>query len=180
VKPLGTFASTCYGPPWDSMNGTGVTAGGTDLRPAKPALIVAVDPDVIPLGRLLRIEPNPHGTTQPFLADDTGGAIQGNRIDFYVWQGREKQLAWPAMKQVKVYDVGKGDEAPSPGDAAASGSVSVSGAAGADGIGGVIFTEEQKAAAVKALLWVVLVLGGAGLALVGTARATGIGRGVAA
>jgi hypothetical protein len=40
---LGQFDSTAYGPPWNAMNGTGVTANGTDLRPAKQAYGVAVE-----------------------------------------------------------------------------------------------------------------------------------------
>lgn len=100
-ESLGTFQSTAYGPPWDSMNGTGVTAGGTDLRPAKKAYIVAVDPEEISLGTKLTIEPNPFGYKGTFLADDTGGAIQGKRIDFYDWRGRSSQLAW-GTRPVKV------------------------------------------------------------------------------
>lgn len=94
AKTLGRFESTAYGPPWDAMNGTGVTAGGTDLTSAPKRYIVAVDPDVIPLGTKLRIWPNPFNYRGAFLADDTGGAIQGRRIDFYDWRGRSSQLAW--------------------------------------------------------------------------------------
>ena len=92
---LGTFDSTSYGPPWNSMQGTGVTSQGTDLRPAKPAYIVAIDPSVVSYGSKLKVHPNPfHEPRAIFLADDTGGAITGNRIDIYNWKGRGAQYGW--------------------------------------------------------------------------------------
>lgn len=97
-KTTKEFESTSYGPPWNAMNGTGVTAGGTNLKPARRKYIIAVDPDVIPLGTKVKVTPNPFGYRGYFLADDTGGAIKGNRIDFYDWRGREKQLAWGRRK----------------------------------------------------------------------------------
>jgi TP901 family phage tail tape measure protein len=92
--PGGDFLSTSYGPPWGGINGTGVTYTGVDLTDAPQIYGVAVDPDVIPLGSKLRIQPNPFGYDGLFRAFDTGGAIQGNRIDFYDWRGRDEQLAW--------------------------------------------------------------------------------------
>lgn len=88
------FISTAYGPPWNAMNGTGVTAAGVDLRDGKPYYGVAVDPSVIPLGTKLTIWPNPFKYRGTFEAFDTGGAIKGNRIDFYDWRGRSRQLLW--------------------------------------------------------------------------------------
>lgn len=96
-QSLGRFVTTAYGPPWNAMQGTGVTSGGTDLRGSKGVnkFIVAVDPSVIPLGTHLKINPNPFGNPEiVFLADDTGGAIKGNRIDFFDWRGRGKQTSW--------------------------------------------------------------------------------------
>ncbi|TWH45573.1 3D domain-containing protein [Sporomusa sp. KB1] len=49
---------------------------GTTVRPG----IVAVDPDVIPLGSRVYIK-YPDGTGHYAVAEDTGGAIKGNRID---------------------------------------------------------------------------------------------------
>lgn len=92
--PRGTFESTAYGPPWNAMNGTGVTRDGTDLRPAKQAYGIAVDPRRIRLGSKVYAWPNPFGRRGPFKAFDTGGAIKGNRIDFYDWRGRARQNAW--------------------------------------------------------------------------------------
>lgn len=106
-KNLGTFQSTSYGPPWNPMNGTGVTAGGTDLKSSPRKYIVAVDPSVIPLGTKLRIWPNPFNHRGDFIADDTGGAIKGKRIDFYDWRGRVRQNAW-GRRPVTVTQVGKG------------------------------------------------------------------------
>jgi 3D (Asp-Asp-Asp) domain-containing protein len=94
-RPLaGTYVSTAYGPPWNSLQGFGVTAGGIDLRPAKPKYIVAVDPSRVPIGFPVYLWPNPFSWKGPFIAADTGGAILGARIDFYDWRGRATQYAW--------------------------------------------------------------------------------------
>ena len=44
---------------------------------AEPGRTIAVDPDVIPLGTAVIIN------GQEYIAQDTGGAIQGQRIDIY-------------------------------------------------------------------------------------------------
>lgn len=49
---------------------------GTTVRPG----VIAVDPAVIPLGSRVYIE-YPDGTGSYAVAEDTGGAIKGNRID---------------------------------------------------------------------------------------------------
>lgn len=73
---LGTFKLTAYCPcsaccgEWaDGITYTGTTA--TQGR------TIAVDPDVIPLGSSVEIG------GQTYIAEDIGGAIQGNRIDVY-------------------------------------------------------------------------------------------------
>lgn len=99
---IGEFNGTAYGPPWNTMNGSGVTAGGTDLRDGKRHYILAADPSVLPLGTRVYVDPNPYGYKGTFLVDDTGGAINGKHIDIYVSEGRDKQLAWGGQ-QVKVY-----------------------------------------------------------------------------
>ena len=59
----------------DPAQGTdNVTATGKEIRKG----MIAVDPDVIPLGT--RIEIKNMGF---FTAEDTGGKIKGNRIDIY-------------------------------------------------------------------------------------------------
>lgn len=105
-ESLGTFVATAYGPPWNSMNGTGVTSTGVDLKDGVRRYLVAVDPSVIPYGTLVRIQPNPYGTTRPFVAADTGGAIRGKRIDFYVAEGRDQQLGF-GRRNVRVTLAGK-------------------------------------------------------------------------
>lgn len=89
-----SFVSTAYGPPWDAMNGTGVTATGVDLKNAPKRYGIAVDPRQIPLGSRVKVWPNPFGYRGAFTAFDTGGAIKGNRIDFYDWRGRQAQMGW--------------------------------------------------------------------------------------
>jgi len=97
----GVYTASAYGPPWGGIQGTGVTADGTNLRGNPHVLGVAVDPRLIPLGSKLDIQPNPFGTQRDFKAFDTGGAIKGRRIDFYDWRGRGPQNAW-GMRQVNV------------------------------------------------------------------------------
>jgi len=104
----GSFLATAYGPPWNAMNGSGVTATGIDLTAGQPALVIAVDPAVIPLRTFEHVDPNPFGTSQAFYAGDTGGAIIDQHVDIYDWQGRAAQYAWGA-RQVTV------TAAPNPG-----------------------------------------------------------------
>jgi 3D (Asp-Asp-Asp) domain-containing protein len=92
----GRYETTAYGPPWGGIQGEGqATSGGLIIGGGAPRwYIVAVDPLLIGHGRLVYIWPNPFRWRGPFLAADTGGAIQGRRIDFYDWRGRRTQLAW--------------------------------------------------------------------------------------
>ena len=104
----GSWIATAYGPPWDAMNGSGVTATGLNLTAGEPAYEIAVDPSVIALGGFERVTPNPFGTSHAFYAGDTGGAIIGHHIDIYDWQGRAAQNAW-GLRHVTV------TPAPTPG-----------------------------------------------------------------
>lgn len=92
----GRFVTTAYGPPWGGINGPGLaTSGGLAIGGGSPRMyVIAVDPLLIGHGRLVHVWPNPFGWRGPFLAADTGGAIQGLRIDFYDWRGRARQLGW--------------------------------------------------------------------------------------
>jgi 3D (Asp-Asp-Asp) domain-containing protein len=106
------FTATAYGPPWNAENGTGKTATGIQLA-AQPTgqagpYIVAVDPSVIPLGSKLKIWPNPFGDPNiVFSAQDTGGAIQGSRIDFLDMISRASQDSW-GVRPVQVTVLGPG------------------------------------------------------------------------
>jgi 3D (Asp-Asp-Asp) domain-containing protein len=104
----GAWIATAYGPPWDAMNGSGVTATGLNLTEGPPAYEIAVDPAVIPLQTFAHVQPNPFGTTRAFYAGDTGGAIIGRHVDIYDWKGRADQNAW-GVRHVNV------TPAPNPG-----------------------------------------------------------------
>jgi 3D (Asp-Asp-Asp) domain-containing protein len=108
----GSWLATSYGPPWGGIEGNGVTATGVDLRAAPPALEIAVDPSVIPLGSWVYVQPNPFGTAQPFYAGDTGGAIHGRHIDIYDWRGRASQQAWGVRPVTVTPASGPGSSAP--------------------------------------------------------------------
>lgn len=63
----------------DCAGCSGITATGIDLRNDRSKKVVAVDPNVIPLGSRVYVEG--YGEA---VAGDTGGAIKGNRIDLHV------------------------------------------------------------------------------------------------
>ncbi|AKG03767.1 peptidoglycan-binding protein [Salimicrobium jeotgali] len=58
---------------------SGTTATGQDLRANPNQKVIAVDPNVIPLGSKVWVEG--YGTA---IAGDVGGAIKGNRIDVFM------------------------------------------------------------------------------------------------
>lgn len=93
------FRATVYGPPWGGINGPPMTASG--VKPIPGRHLIAVDPDVIPLGSRWKINPNPHAWQGSFLAADTGGAIQGRKIDIFMWQGAEAMDRW-GVRSVRV------------------------------------------------------------------------------
>ncbi|TMW69966.1 ubiquitin-like domain-containing protein [Alteribacter natronophilus] len=75
-----TFEATAYTA--DCSGCSGITATGINLRENPDAKVVAVDPSVIPLGS--RVEIRGYGT---YVAGDTGGAIQGRKIDIFMPSG---------------------------------------------------------------------------------------------
>ncbi|QEK13374.1 DUF348 domain-containing protein [Crassaminicella thermophila] len=90
-----TFASTGKHPgdPY-----YGITRSGTKVRPG----VVAVDPRVIPLGTKLYIEALDGSKDYGFAsAEDTGGAIKGNRIDLYFESPND--VAKYGKRKVMVY-----------------------------------------------------------------------------
>ena len=73
----------------------GITKTGVDLNANPDAKVIAVDPSIIPLGSKVYVEGYGYAT-----AEDTGGAIKGNRIDVFVPEQNDA-LQW-GRKQVKV------------------------------------------------------------------------------
>lgn len=81
-----TMSSTAYHAGFESTGkrpgdkGYGITRSGTQVRPG----VVAVDPKVIPLGTKLYVKSLDGSKDYGFAsAEDTGGAIKGNKIDLY-------------------------------------------------------------------------------------------------
>ncbi|MBM7635026.1 peptidoglycan-binding protein [Geomicrobium sediminis] len=72
-----TMEATAYTA--DCEGCSGITATGIDLRNDRNANVVAVDPNVIPLGSTVYVEG--YGEA---IAGDTGGAITGNKIDLHM------------------------------------------------------------------------------------------------
>ncbi len=93
------MVATAYAPgPHDNAQWGNRTHLGTQVRPG----VIAVDPKVIPLGSKVFIRyPDGHG--EYAVAEDTGGAIKGNRIDVAKWTVREAEKF--GMKDVKVFVV---------------------------------------------------------------------------
>jgi len=76
----------------------GITASGTKARPG----VVAVDPNVIPLGTKLYIESLDNTKDYGFaIAEDKGGAIKGNKIDLFFSTNAE--CISFGRRNVKVY-----------------------------------------------------------------------------
>lgn len=76
---------------------------GTQIRPG----VIAVDPRIIPLGSRVYIKfPDGHGVYA--VAEDTGGAIKGNRIDVAKWSMDEANKF--GIQHVKVYILERGDK----------------------------------------------------------------------
>lgn len=89
--------ATAYAPgPHDNDQWGSKTFLGTQIRPG----IIAVDPRVIPLGSRVYIQyPDGHG--EYAIAEDTGGAIKGNRID--IAKRSVKEAEDFGIQNVKVF-----------------------------------------------------------------------------
>ncbi|WP_085991741.1 3D domain-containing protein [Oceanobacillus senegalensis] len=74
---------------------SGITATGMNLKANPNAKVIAVDPNVIPLGTEVYVE----GYGQA-IAADTGGAIKGNKIDVHV-PTKDEAYSW-GRKNVEV------------------------------------------------------------------------------
>jgi 3D (Asp-Asp-Asp) domain-containing protein len=100
-KTLSVKASS-YGPGNINWKYGGHTKSGTKVREG----VISVDPSVIPLGTKVFVtgystELLPEGGFVA-TAEDTGGAIKGNRIDIYI-DGTQTQLRQFGMQNVKLY-----------------------------------------------------------------------------
>mgnify|MGYP003413336246 CR=1 FL=1 len=80
---------------------SGKTAMGIDVRKSiyyKGLRVIAVDPRVIKLGTIVRVDVN--GQSFKAIAGDTGGAIKSHRIDILV--ATKKEAYALGIKQAKV------------------------------------------------------------------------------
>ncbi|WP_371370949.1 3D domain-containing protein [Sporomusa aerivorans] len=92
--------ATAYAPgPHDNGQWGNLTYMGTQVRPG----VIAVDPRVIPLGSRLFIQ-FADGSSMYGVAEDTGGAIKGNRIDIAM-QSVDHAYEF-GVQNVKVYILG--------------------------------------------------------------------------
>ncbi|MDH2332479.1 3D domain-containing protein [Paenibacillus polymyxa] len=85
---------------------TGVTATGLDVSRTvkhRGRRIVAVDPRVVPLGSRLTIR-TADGRTLEAIAEDTGGAIKGRKIDVLVSSERKARKFGRQQVSVKVLE----------------------------------------------------------------------------
>ena len=91
-----TVKSTAY---TASCSGcSGVTALGINLKSHPNDKVIAVDPSVIPLGSKVYVPGYGYA-----IAGDTGGAINGHRIDVY-FSSHSQAMSWGVRDiQVKVY-----------------------------------------------------------------------------
>ncbi|TMU87438.1 LysM peptidoglycan-binding domain-containing protein [Bacillus sp. BHET2] len=92
VKEI-TVEATAYTADCEGCSGT--TATGVNLKENPDAKVIAVDPDVIPLGSKVYVEGYGYAT-----AEDTGGAIKGNRIDVFI-SSQDQATDW-GRKSVNV------------------------------------------------------------------------------
>ena len=88
-----TVTSTAYTA--DCTGCSGITRMGINLKKYPNGKVIAVDPNVIPLGSTVQVDGYGKAT-----AVDTGGAIKGNRIDVFISKESDA-LKW-GRKQVTV------------------------------------------------------------------------------
>ncbi|MET1176457.1 ubiquitin-like domain-containing protein [Peribacillus simplex] len=74
---------------------SGVTSTGVDLKSNPGAKIIAVDPNVIPMGSKVYVDGYGYA-----VAADKGGAIKGNRIDVF-FSSKNDAYRW-GVKRVKI------------------------------------------------------------------------------
>jgi 3D (Asp-Asp-Asp) domain-containing protein len=74
---------------------SGITSTGINLKRNPDAKVIAVDPEVIPLGTKVYVEGYGYA-----IAGDTGGSIKGNKIDVF-FPTKSEAYKW-GRKQVKI------------------------------------------------------------------------------
>ena len=96
-KQVLDISATAYAPgPHDNGKWGNKTHIGSQVRPG----VIAVDPNIIPLGSRVYIQyPDGHG--EYAVAEDTGGAIKGHKVDIAKWTVNEAQDF--GIQKVKVY-----------------------------------------------------------------------------
>jgi 3D (Asp-Asp-Asp) domain-containing protein len=97
VEETLTVTATAYTANCEGCSGT--TKTGIDLIANPDKKVIAVDPDVIPLGSKVHVEG--YGEA---IAGDIGGAITGNRIDVFI-PSESKAKKWGRQEvEVKILD----------------------------------------------------------------------------
>ena len=81
------------------------TAAGTVAHEG----IVAADPNILPLGSLVRIT-GAGAYNGTYLVSDTGAAVKGRRIDIYMPSRAEAQRFGTKIVHVQIRDVGEGKQ----------------------------------------------------------------------
>jgi len=89
------FIATGYSADDPAQGTSSITATGSEVKEG----IVAVDPEVIPLGTEIEIK-----GLGKFVAEDTGGKIKGNRIDIFFESKQEAKAFGRKGVWVKVED----------------------------------------------------------------------------
>lgn len=92
-----SVSSTAYTAQCNGCSGT--TADGTDLNANPDENVIAVDPDVIPLGAKVHVDG--YGDA---VAADTGGAINGDKIDLHMADEDEANAYGSQETEVTILD----------------------------------------------------------------------------
>ena len=95
----GAYTATAY-------SQTGITASGQYTH----RHVVAADPDILPIGSRIRIR-NAGKYSGEYVVADTGGKIQGRRLDIYMPNTRECIKFGARHVRVRVIELGSGTRA---------------------------------------------------------------------
>lgn len=98
------FTATAY------CKGT-TTASGVRVRSG----IAAADPDLLPVGSVIRVEQLPDKYNGVYTIMDTGPKVQGRKIDIYMWSCYEALDFGRRRAQIRVLRLGWNPQASSPG-----------------------------------------------------------------